>query len=336
MHELSAQAAWSLLRDCARLARHLSEPCSFAWCGDQLRPMASDGRDEKQAIVHWDGVEGWSCLGEFSSEIADFLDLYLPVCTASAARPVSVGHLGQSLDGYVATSTGDSQFVNDPQNIVHLHRMRALCDAVVVGGATVRDDDPGLTVRLASGDNPLRVIIDPMRQLHRAYQVFNDGAAATLLVTLQDAPPTHVEGSARVQVLSVQADANGNPDLRALMQALNSRGCFAVFIEGGGITVSRFVDANLLDRMQIAVAPVFIGQGREGLRVAAQQSLDDCLRPAHRLFRMGADLLFDCNLRTPSHDDTAGRSNDRAMAVDPAIDERGEPACATPLPVRML
>ncbi|MFT5176519.1 MAG: diaminohydroxyphosphoribosylaminopyrimidine deaminase, partial [Gammaproteobacteria bacterium] len=173
------------------------------------------------------------------------------------------------------------------------------------------------------------------------YKVFNDDAANTLLVTLQDDPPTHSERSACVQVLSVPADANGNPDLRALMHALHSRGCFAVFVEGGGITVSRFVDANLLDRMQIAVAPVFIGQGREGLRVAAQQSLDDCLRPSHRLFRMGADLLFDCNLRIPPLDDTNGLSDGRyrsaiATGADSVIDDLSEMACAAPLPVRML
>jgi diaminohydroxyphosphoribosylaminopyrimidine deaminase/5-amino-6-(5-phosphoribosylamino)uracil reductase len=337
MHELSAQTAWNVLRECARLARLRNEACSFVWRDDYLQPTVADSTDVAEPVVHWDGTGSWSRSGEFSTEIGAFLDLYLPVCATAPTRPIAVGHLGQSLDGYVATSIGDSQFVNDPHNIVHLHRMRALCDAVVVGGATVRDDNPRLTVRLASGDNPLRVIIDPQRQLSASHQVFSDKAAATLLVTLQDLPCISDELPTQVQVLSVGADANGNPDLQALMHALHLRGCRAVFVEGGGITVSRFVDANLLDRIQIAVAPVFIGKGRAGVRVAAQQSLGDCLRPSHRLFRMGVDLLFDCNLRTSvqehSHSAHAYRAAG-AKIVDGASDD--DLIRTAPLPVRML
>ena len=70
----------------------------------------------------------------------------------------TVGHLGQSLDGRIATSDGQSHYVTGPENIVHLHRMRALADAVVVGAETVRRDDPRLTPRKVAGANPLRVV----------------------------------------------------------------------------------------------------------------------------------------------------------------------------------
>lgn len=279
------------------VAREESVPGSFAWRGEQLQPLGGVASAPASAIVHWDGIGRWSCVGEFHGATADFLELYFPVCAARAARPLAIGHLGQSLDGYVATSSGDSRFVNDAQNIVHLHRMRALCDAVIVGGATVRDDDPRLTSRLVSGDNPLRVVIDPKCRLSPAHQVFNDGAAKTLLVTLDDNAFDGASVAKHVEVLRVRADTAGKPDLQALMRALHSRGCYSVFVEGGGITVSRFVDADLLDRLQIAVAPLFIGHGRAGMRIAAQQSLQDCLRPSHRLFRMGVDTLFDCDLR---------------------------------------
>ena len=332
MRELSAEAAWEVLRSCARLPAQGDMPRSFAWRGARLLPIPSDASDAADAIVHWDGVAGWRCVDGLSGAIADFLELYLPVCAASAARPVTVAHLGQSLDGYIATSNGDSQYVSDPQNIVHLHRMRALCDAVVVGGATVRDDDPQLTTRLATGDNPLRVIIDPKHQLSPAHRVFNDGAAMTLLVTLEGtscAQSKRVGFADHVQVLRVRADANGNPDLQALLRALHSRGCHAVFVEGGGITVSRFVDAGLLDRMQIAVAPLFIGRGRAGMRIAGSQSLQDCLRPSYRLFRMGADLLFDCDLRTPAEDHRYCQRSERVHDAD------AQSASAAPLPQRM-
>ena len=89
------------------------------------------------------------------------IDLYLPICSATGARPITVGHLGQSLDGFIATHAGESQFVTGEENILHLHRMRALCDAVVVGAGTVAADDPQLTTRHVSGPSPLRVVLDP-------------------------------------------------------------------------------------------------------------------------------------------------------------------------------
>src|SRR6266404_4253948 len=73
------------------------------------------------------------------------VDLYLPICAATAARPITVGHLGQSLDGFIATHAGESRFVTGQENVLHSHRLRALCDAVVVGAGTVAADDPRLT-----------------------------------------------------------------------------------------------------------------------------------------------------------------------------------------------
>jgi riboflavin biosynthesis pyrimidine reductase len=71
-----------------------------------------------------------------------------------------------------------------------------------------------------------------------------------------------------------------------------------VFVEGGGVTVSRFLEAGLLDRLHVAIAPLVVGQGRPGLRLPPAERLSDSLRPAHRLFRMGEDVLFDCDLRS--------------------------------------
>ena len=299
MHELSEQCAWDIVRHCARLAGHSDRSRDFTWTQGQLRPFVAHRDSAAELIVRYHESGQWARIGEFPDAAADLLDLYLPICAASADRPLTVGHLGQSLDGFVATNSGDSHFVNDALNIVHLHRLRALCDAVVVGGATVRSDDPRLTVRRVSGDNPVRVVIDPRGELDGTQQVFIDQAADTLWVTLDDEPcnlgkkrPISRPGS-RTQQLRLAADANGKPDLQALLDALHARSCHAVLVEGGGITVTRFMHAGLLDRMQIAVAPLFIGQGRAGLRVAAQPRLQDCLRPAHRLYRMGTDVLFD-------------------------------------------
>ena len=88
-----------------------------------------------------------------------------PSAVARAARPITIGHLGQSLDGFIATHSGDAISVTGPENILHLHRLRALCDAVVVGAGTVAADNPRLTTRLVAGSNPVRVILDPACRL---------------------------------------------------------------------------------------------------------------------------------------------------------------------------
>jgi len=223
----------------------------------------------------------------------DFVDLYLPLCEPVKAKSNVLAHLGQSIDGYIATASGDSAFVNDRENIRHLHRLRALHQAVIVGAGTIAADNPRLTTRLVQGPNPVRVVLDPGRRLGADLAVFNDGAAPTLLVVSETTggPPTHGQAEVLFAPMTHQEF-----DLAYVVEALAERNLLKLFVEGGGTTVSRFFDAGLLDRLQIAIAPVFIGHGKPGLRMAARSALDDCPRPDHRIFSMGRDILFDCDL----------------------------------------
>lgn len=221
------------------------------------------------------------------------LDLYAPICSAAPGGPFTIAHLGQSLDGQVATASGDSYYVTGPDNVRHLHRLRALAAAVVVGAGTVARDDPKLTVRHVEGANPVRVVLDPRARLSADRVVFNDGAAPTLVVHA-DAVRAPAPGAA--EVLRVPADGE-RLRLDALLEKLHERGLWSVFVEGGGATVSRFLEAGLLDRLHVAIAPLMTGLGHPGLALAARDKIADCLRPAHRVFAMGGDVLFDCDLR---------------------------------------
>ncbi len=241
------------------------------------------------------GATGWGVGAGAPAAVRTLLDLYAPVCAPAGERPLTVAHLGQSLDGWIATGSGDSYYVTGPDNVVHLHRLRALCDAVVVGAGTIERDDPLLTVRHVEGGNPLRVIIDPRRRLPVDRRVFARDAR-TLLIYGDDAPSARAFGAAEVVALPLR---ERRLDLRALLAELRARGCRAVFVEGGGATVSSFLEADLLDRLQIAIAPLVIGRGRPGLALPARERIADCLRPAHRVFAMGGDVLFDCDLRAP-------------------------------------
>jgi riboflavin-specific deaminase-like protein len=173
--------------------------------------------------------------------------------------------------------------------------MRALSDAVVVGAGTVAADDPLLTTRQVSGPNPLRVVFDPGHRLGDHYRIFSDAETPTLYAC-SDAHLRSGEtrfGAADVLPLSCVGDTS---PVAQLLDALRARGCSRVFVEGGGVTVSAFLEAGLLDRLQMAVAPLIVGSGKPAIRLEPKDVLSDCQRPAYRVFRMGGDVLFDCDL----------------------------------------
>jgi diaminohydroxyphosphoribosylaminopyrimidine deaminase / 5-amino-6-(5-phosphoribosylamino)uracil reductase len=251
------------------------------------------------ADLNWNPACGWESGLAPDDARRDLLELYLPISSATAARPITIGHLGQSLDGFIATPSGDSCPVTGPENILHLHRLRALCDVIVVGAGTVAADNPRLTTRLVSGSHPARVILDPGCRLASTHTVFNDGEAVTLRACT-GGTATAAAARARGEVILEVAGSGTNLDLRDLLRQLHARGYSRIFVEGGGITVSSFLDAGLLDRLHIAVAPLFIGEGRPAVRLPPQTRLQDCLRLRHRVYRAGADILFDCDLRAAS------------------------------------
>ncbi|MFT3816151.1 MAG: RibD family protein [Rubrivivax sp.] len=286
---------WALTLAAAAATRHYATDDRPAWvCLGQDGVLAETSPADGRAELRWEPREGWRSLLSADDPRAAVVDLYLPIASAHPGKPLVVGHVGQSLDGCIATAAGDSSFVTGRANIRHLHRMRALCDAVVVGAGTAASDNPRLTTRLASGANPLRVVVDPRGRLDDSLQVFSDGAAPTLRACLPSAGLRAGE-----QVLIV-AERDGRLDLADLLIQLRVRGCARVFVEGGGVTVSAFLEAGLLQRLHVAVAALLIGAGRPALRLPGIEPLARCPRPATRVFRMGTDMLYDCELAVPA------------------------------------
>ena len=219
------------------------------------------------------------------------IDLYRPLVQSDRQQMV-VAHLGQSLDGRIAALNGSSRWITGPEDVLHNHRMRALCDAVVVGASTVCYDDPKLTVRGIAGTSPVRVVIDPNRRLTMDYKVFSDGEAETLLLCQASACGGN-ERHGQAKVIGVRGQG-GDLSPNAIIEALNASGLNRIFIEGGGMTISRFLKARALDRLQITVAPVILGSGRPSISLPEIETVADGLRPAVRQFRLGDDTLFEC------------------------------------------
>jgi len=123
-------------------------------------------------------------------------------------------------------------------------------------------------------------------------RLLHDGLAATLVVRGPDARP--LVGRAHVRELRLPAEA-GCFDVPMLLRALAARGLRRLFVEGGGVTVSRMLQAGALHRLQVAVAPIVIGSGRPSFSLPPV-GLDDALQLRPRRFELGDDVLFDCEL----------------------------------------
>ena len=219
-------------------------------------------------------------------------ELFGPLRTSSVDDVVVIGQLGQSLDGRVATPTGHSHYINGPSGLAHLHRLRALVDAVVVGIGTALADDPQLTVRRVSGPHPARVVIDPNGRLPRSARLLADDGIRRIILTASGAQPALPKG---VEIVKLPK-SGGQIAPSAILASLAERGLRRILIEGGADTVSRFLAAGCLDRLHVVVAPIVLGSGRVGLTLPPIERADQALRTPMRVHRLDDEVLFDCDL----------------------------------------
>jgi riboflavin-specific deaminase-like protein len=216
-----------------------------------------------------------------------------PIRDAPAGRTLVVAQLGQSLDGRIATPTGQSRWINRDAALDHVHRLRAAVDAVLVGVGTVVADDPLLNVRRVAGRHPARVVIDPNGRVPAAATCLlgHDGARR-IVVRARSAPvPAGVEQI----VLSARG---GRLDPAAIVASLAERGLTKLLIEGGASTVSQCIAAGVVDRLHVLVAPMILGSGKTGLELPAIDKLSEAIRPRANVYVLDdGDVLFDCDLR---------------------------------------
>ena len=188
--------------------------------------------------------------------------------------------LATSLDGRIATATGESRWITGPEAREAVHRLRAEHEAVVVGVETALADDPELTVRLPGydGPQPARVVLDSRQRL-------TDGCK--LVATARDIPtyvisttppqPRLVE--AGVRVLQVHAVGDERPALDDVIAALAGEGLRRLFVEGGGQVAASFLRCGLVDALEWFRAPMIIGgEGRPGVGSLALTALSEAPR----------------------------------------------------------
>lgn len=216
------------------------------------------------------------------------VDRYGPL--VAAGDTLVIGQLGQSIDGFIASRTGDACYVTGEEDREHLHRLRALVDAVVVGAGTVAADDCQLTVRSVSGTHPVRVIIDPHARIPQDAKLLRDPTAPTLWLVGPDAATPHqVAGHVEIQRLASMDEFAP----RRLLELLKEQGLGRVLVEGGGVTVSKFLQDGALDRLFLTTAPILVGDGVPGIRFEGTDALAGAISAPVRRFVMGDDICSE-------------------------------------------
>ena len=219
-------------------------------------------------------------------------DIFGPLRQGAVDDLVVVGQCGQSIDARIATATGHSHYINGEAGLAHLHRLRALVDAVVIGVGTAVADDPQLTVRRVAGPSPARVILDPNGRLPPSARALAPDGIRRLVVTAAGTP---TKLPAEVEVVPLAAEA-GRLAPASILAALAARGFRRVLIEGGADTVSRFLAARCLDRLHVLIAPIILGGGRSSLELPPIARVDEAMRAPMRAHALEGDLLLDCDL----------------------------------------
>ena len=204
---------------------------------------------------------------------------------------IVIAQLGQSLDGQIATATGQSKYINGQAGLRHLHQLRAWADVVLVGVGTVQADDPRLNVRLAEGTDPDRLVIDPKGRVPVTARMFFEGDVRKVLVT---AGVTCVEGFPEQVEVFPLAERGQEIDPRRLLDWMLQQGWKRVLVEGGATTVTRFLQAGCLDYLHLIVAPVLLGEGTPGLRLEPVRELQAARRFSAETFRLDEEQLIVC------------------------------------------
>jgi len=266
-------------------------------------PLNSMGKSPATAGIHSPGKDGaHDAWVEFAQSfrilsqplVAPWGEIFEPFRTGTVDEMVVVGQIGQSLDGRIATATGHSKYINGPAGLDHLHRLRSLVDAVVIGVGTALADDPQLTVRRVAGPHPARIVIDPNGRLPPSAKVFTKDGVRRLLVTAEGATCSL---ASEVEVVALPA-AGGRIAPRAILAALAERGLRRILIEGGADTVSGFLTAGCLDRLHVVVAPIILGAGRASFILPPIERADQALRMPIHAHQLDDEVLFDCDLST--------------------------------------
>ncbi len=201
----------------------------------------------------------------------------------------------QSLDGRIATKSGDSRGLGSPESLVLAHQLRRDHQAILVGIGTVLADDPQLTCRLVQGRNPIRVILDTELRLPLGSKLATSVSQAPvwLLYRGQGTRKPELEASG-CRCLNVNDYPGAGKGLPAVLGTLANEGVSSVFVEGGAQVITSFLGSGLVDRLITVTAPLVLGKGIEAVGDLGVVTLTQALRPRSlKRWELGPDQVTE-------------------------------------------
>jgi diaminohydroxyphosphoribosylaminopyrimidine deaminase/5-amino-6-(5-phosphoribosylamino)uracil reductase len=237
-------------------------------------------------------------VGEHREQAKEIIEAYSKHITTG--MPFVVAKFAMSLDGKIATRTGDSKWITGEETRRFAHNLRYPMDAIMAGANTIITDDPQLTVRCGGGKGgamkkqPLRVIVDGRGRTPPSARIFNE-IGQTLLATgagLNDNTRRNLT-AAGAELIELPGSDN-SVDLLELLKMLGRRGVTSILVEGGGILLGSLFDAGLVDKVIAFIAPIVIGGTEARTAVAgggAEKMLEACRLERVTTEKIGADIM---------------------------------------------
>ena len=217
-------------------------------------------------------------------------------------KPFLVMKTAMSLDGKIATVTGESQWITNELSRRRVHEWRDIYDGILVGIQTVLKDDPSLTTRLphGKGKNPIRIVVDSKARISLSSRLLTDGAAPTMVAVTERALPERIEAIRKAGAVVLVAGGGEHVDLQDLMRQLGERGICSVFVEGGGTINFSLLQEGLVDKIHAFIAPKLLG-GRTALTSVEGDGFSALSKAAElrdiSVEMLGADILVSGYVR---------------------------------------
>ena len=215
-------------------------------------------------------------------------------------RPLVNLKIAQTLDGHIATTQGDSRWVSGEQSRALVHTWRSQLDAVLIGSGTALADNPSLTVRHVSGRHPYRVVLDREGQLPATINLFTDDFVdKTIAIVGKGTEPAYAKALIDAGGFCLQVgESNGHLDLTEILDLLgqsdeNRRAFQSILVEAGPGLATAFLQQNLVDHLNLFIAPKLIGSGNPTLYDLSIEQMADAYTFAESHWQqVGEDMLF--------------------------------------------
>ena len=226
-----------------------------------------------------------------NSDLKILMESYLQIIFNKSKYPYIFGHLAQTLDGYIATESGESRYISSIDNLEHLHMLRAISDVVLVGSNTVKFDNPKLTTRLVKGPNPMRVVIDKNDTIKNSCNLLKNKDRKGFKIVSDKLKPN----GKNIFLLPLKKDEFRIVDIISLLKSLGNK---IIFIEGGGNIISHFYRKKFLNRLHLCISPILIGRGINSFIIDKDVKINEAKIKKISYIKMGKDIL--CNIKLPS------------------------------------